>query len=206
MSDMTLRIQHIRFCKQCRELLPPKCGKCLSHPERKPRVVALYGAPPILGTAPCGCVKVRCQRTECGKDAWKKLKRTGQLPERNLYCSPLCHVKDVNKLRQSSKPMACQECGDMARRPASALVPGIFFCSPACRWINYRKKKHEAGIAAKETKAGLDGRALYFCSKCNDVKEHHAIPKSTRLRCLSCATTVTAGKMDPEKWRKTALS
>lgn len=199
-----LKIQHVRFCRQCRELLPTKCVKCVAHPERKPRVVALYGAPPIIGTAPCGCVKVKCQRAACGMDAWKKLKKTGQLPERNLYCSKQCHLLDINVARRVVAPMPCQECGVMAQRPPSALSPKVFFCSRQCRWVSERKRnaavyaqRRKLDEMRKLSEQGIDGRALYYCTKCKDVTDHiqirKKVAKSTngwygalRLKCQIC--------------------
>ena len=67
----TFKVQRIRSCVQCGDLLALKCKTCLKHPDRKPRVVELYDWPQVLKTAECGCcIQFQCQLPGCTKTRW----------------------------------------------------------------------------------------------------------------------------------------
>lgn len=184
---MTLSVQRLAFCTQCRCLLPKRCARCVQHPGRKPRVIQLFAAPPILETASCGCVKVRCAAQTCRGTGfkWLKLTRERILPEKNLYCSKACALVTNGKLQRRGEPMSCV-CGKTFYRPPSALRPASAYCSPACRWAHHRAQKEERRQQEELAREGLDGQALYYCPVCRDVTAHRHEEK--HLRCESCGS------------------
>lgn len=197
---MKLKIQHVRVCQQCRDVLPVKCEKCVKHPERKPRVVEIFDAPEILETLKCGCVGFKCQRPDCPKMVYRKLKRDGTLELHNHFCSRSCN----SFMTASSKPsnavsLPCSNgCGTVVKRPPSKVKLARFiYCGRGCKYEHRIKINHERrelikraiesgavqnlecwgkcpkGSITKHTKDGRD----YVCPKCGERRSVEAMPR-----------------------------
>lgn len=187
---MTFKIQHIRFCKQCRELLPTKCAKCIVHPERKPRVVAIYDSPPILATGPCGCVKIACQFEKCSRKRfmWRRLKADGSLAQHNHYCTPDCARDDIASARTTRVMVTCAyvPCSKKKERKACEVKNmRSMCCSPACGYLQRKVETAAKRKAALSAKNGTDGRSLMWCENCDDATDHMEVSRST-ARCVKC--------------------
>lgn len=182
------KVQHIRFCKQCRELLPTKCAKCIVHPERKPRVVAIYDAPRILATGPCGCVKIICQFEKCARKRfmWRRLKADGSLAQHNHYCTPNCARDDIAAARTTRVTVTCAyaPCSKKFERKACEVKNmRCACCSPACGYLQRKVETAKKREAAKKD----DGALLLQCAgKCRgEITDHLALSRS-QAKCVPC--------------------
>lgn len=181
MSDSKIKIQHVRFCRSCQELLPVKCTKCIAHPERKPRVVEIIGTPKILATAPCNCVKLQCQRDKCAGTMWRQLKADGSLPTKNHFCSGFCQNMVTAAARKTKTTITCSFvlCRKPVEKHLSALkVIQRAFCSQKC---HYFQRIREKMIKRRET----DDIQVLSCEKCREVRDHKKVA-SGLYACTRC--------------------
>lgn len=142
-----LKIQKIRYCEGCRDLLPLKCLRCLKCPTRTPKPVEVFSWPPILETAACGCIKIACQREGCYKTFWRNVPargKGGKATASQQYCSPQCVLIAARKVRSlARKQVPCDECGKMVyRKPCELKTFKRAFCSKACWFIGHAKEKY----------------------------------------------------------------
>ncbi len=180
------KVQHIRFCKQCRELLPTKCEKCLVHPERRPRIVSIYDAPPILATGPCGCVKLACQLEKCTRKRfmWRRLKADESLAQHNHYCTAQCGRDDIAAARNTRVMVTCayKPCSKQKERKACEVKNmRSMCCSPECGYLQRKVETAKRRAAAVADKRGT----FVWCEKCKDATDHADISK-TMARCTKC--------------------
>ena len=189
MSDI-FKIQRVRSCLQCGELLSRKCTRCLIHPERKPKIIELYDWPKILETGPCGCIKIACQLLGCKNTYWRYPRlhyKTAKSVARNLYCSKKCSANAANIAKGNRAVKAfCSFCG-MAKMviPAILKVRQHVFCHSEHHYLFVRKKKAEADYA-KQVIKNVDNLALLSCEgNCRDVTEH-TMQTDCKYRCNMC--------------------
>ncbi len=160
-----MKVQRVRWCSQCESLLPLKCTKCLSHPERTPKQVELFDLPEILETGPCGCVRFACQ-----------------------IITYLARSKDRSTM------VKCAHCQKLIKKNFSDLAgKQNSFCSPLHYKLWRISEAEKAKELLKET--NQDGYLQMFtCNSkkcCGDIQEHkrHEDKKSSRMyQCLSCLT------------------
>ncbi len=187
----TFKVQKIRSCVQCGDLLSLKCKSCAIHPERKPRVIDLYDWPPILATGPCGCIKILCQAEGCGKTTWRnpsRCGRGGKATSKKLFCSYLCSTRTLAAAKNIRQKVPCAYCEKITIRKSYLLkIWALSFCNRSCYFLHRAKKSHEAKEAAIAEKRGTDGRALLQCGKCRDVTEHREI-NANNAKCEKCST------------------
>ena len=139
---MTIKIQKIHECRQCGDLLPLKCLKCLAHPDRKPRIVELYGLPPILETGPCGCVRIACEREGCARSVWRRVYQVAKHPSR--FCGDSCARIFQAARRNTQQEVTCANPGcergaDGTRKRFKVKVCRLrggrqVCCCPACMY------------------------------------------------------------------------
>lgn len=189
---MKIRVQRIRWCTQCECMLPKRCAKCVAHPDRKPRMVEIFGAPQVLATNECGCVKIRCQRPGCQATMWRHPRADGTLGYRNHFHEPQC-VRFVTaaakKAKQVAYVCACG-CGRGGMRTMSDMRAKYTYFSHLCQYkhrTTLRLEREEAARVAAVAAAIEDAqRADLWCLKCKSVKEH------LRGVCKACGTFRTA--------------
>lgn len=190
----TFKIQRIRSCTQCKSILPVKCEKCVSHPERKPTVVELYDWPEILETGPCWCcIRIRCQLSGCTNTPWKYVKlrsRTGKTTAKSLFCSHTCSAKAAGATRANSVKLPCSYCSKpVSKRPSILKLRRDVYCNHECHYLNVKKQTFELKQAKKLAEKVIleadENKALLDCIKCKSVTEHIEESKN-QYRCLEC--------------------
>lgn len=181
------KVQRIRSCVQCGDVLGLKCKNCIKHPERKPRVIDFYDWPEILKTAECGCcIQIRCQADGCGKLVWRNAKhnRGGKAISKAFYCSISCSARSMAMARCKRQSVPCAYCSKMVVKKMFSLKTWVrSFCNNTCYFLFRAKTKHEAKMAAKEDE---EARALLWCEKCRDVTDHDSTNLS-KANCRPCA-------------------
>ena len=191
---MEFKVQKIRFCTQCREILPLKCVKCVHHPERRPTVQELFDWPPILQTRDCGCVQFACQRPGCQKTLWRHVPTRGQGGKAKFahqFCSLKCSAMVTNSAKNKQQKVPCVNCGTIITRHAFALRQRRFSaCSHACRNIYQARLRHAEKERAEESRqrgATLAARLQSFwCERCRAVTDQ--LPVSyNKLECTVCS-------------------
>lgn len=181
--------QEVLFCTQCEEKLPRRCTKCVKHPDRKPRVVELFGVPPVINTNSCGCVLLLCQRDGCGKTMWRHPRADGTLGKKNHFHDQEC-VRIVTSAARIAKRITADcscGCGRSVTRPASNMRAKYAYFSQKCHF------RHRTVLAAKnkkelEHKNPSRDTGLLYCVKCRDVEEH-TIQYRKPAVCLKCQST-----------------
>ncbi len=185
------RVQKIRSCQQCGDVLAQKCGKCLKHPDRAPKVVEYFEWPKILKTCECACsVLVNCQNPACNKPVWRfcKNSKSGLSRSQNLFCSRACSCRAQNRARNFQTPVPCGWCKKLvARTRYDVKTFKAAYCCRAHYFLARKKREHEE----KEIhKAQEETRALLFCKTCRDVTEHDAA-NSKMPACQTCKSRRT---------------
>jgi hypothetical protein len=200
----TFKIQRIRSCTQCHELLPLKCEKCVCSPKREPRVVELFGWPEVLQVGPCGCFQIACQAAGCVRKMWRYPGKNpkGLSVSRNLYCSKQCTLREARAARTTAVMLPCRYCRKLCRRKQSDLARHAnVFCHPEHYFLFRSKQKHQEKRAAAAAVEATD-RGLLECLKCKDITEH-LTPAKTYAVCLICGTkrsqSVTATNISETK-------
>lgn len=188
------KVQKIRSCQQCGDLLPLKCKSCTCDPKRKPRVIEFYEWPEILATGPCGCIKIRCQAEGCTRTVWRDPKhygKGGKAISKRFFCSIPCSARSMAAARCTRQTVPCAYCSKQVVKKSYALKTwNKSFCNQTCYFLRRAKDAHAIKEAARIDKAGTDGRALLQCSgtKCRgEVTEHSSVSGNT-AQCLVCAT------------------
>lgn len=183
----TFKVQRIRSCVQCGDVLGLKCKSCLKHPDRKPVVVEFFDWPEILKVAECGCcILIACQAPGCVNRMWRhrKHERGGLTSSRSFICSPKCGGKLLHITRSKRQQVPCAYCSKLVTKKQFTLKSWVrSFCNNSCYFLFRAKAKHEAQQAAKAKDAA---RALLWCEKCKDVTEHDS-PNIGSAKCLPCA-------------------
>lgn len=170
------KVQYIRSCSQCGDVLPQKCEQCKVHPDRKPRIIELFDWPQILQTGPCGCcIQIQCQRPGCSTKFWRYVRlhsKTGKATSRNVVCGKACAIALAGSAKAKKVEAPCAYCGAV-----KTLVPSILkvrrhiFCNPSHHYLWVRKMRFEAIEAARAALEAEDDAALLFCAVCRDVVE-----------------------------------
>lgn len=178
--------QHLMFCVQCHELLPRKCHKCITHPDRKPRIVEVFGVPPILQTAPCRCVLIACQREGCDKTMWRQLMASGELKLRNHFCSVTCRNRVIADARKKvNKPIPCTFCNTIVLRSPSDTKNRLHtYCNPEC-FHRHRVQVKANRRRQLEGHESIQALACYS-SRCRGEVVDHRRVKSGVLSCVRC--------------------
>lgn len=169
----TFKIQKIRSCEQCGDVLSLKCKSCVSHPERVPRVVEYYDWPQILQTGHCGCIQIRCQSEGCVNTMWRDPKHygaAGKATSKRFFCSIGCSGRSMALARITRQEVPCAYCTKKVVKKSYALkIWKQSFCNNTCYFLFRAKNKHEERENKVAEKNGSDGSALYYCSVCRDV-------------------------------------
>ncbi len=184
-----VKVQRVCWCVQCEEMLPRRCTKCVKHPDRKPRVVEIFDAPPVLATNECGCVKIRCQRPGCLHTMWRHPRVDGTLGNKNHFHDPDC-VRIVTAAAKVAKRVTviCScGCGRLVTRPMSNMKAKNVFFSQLC---HFRWRVATAAKARRE-KDGADVQAfICYGEECRgEVVDHTRLPNG-RYACVRCNNRV----------------
>lgn len=173
------------WCCQCEAPISPRCAKCLKDPSRKPRIVEIYDAPPILATNECGCVKIRCQREGCIKTKWLHPRADGTLGFKNHFCSPQC-VRLVTaagrKAKRVSKPCDCG-CGIMLSLVASKMRSKYNYFSQK---HNYAHRVWLKAKARREKDNGSIQAKVCESKYCRGAVTDHKRVDSGLYACVRC--------------------
>ena len=188
--SVRLVIQRVRWCSCCEKMLPKTCTECVKHPDRKPRMVEIFGAPHILATNECGCVKIRCQRPGCLETMWRHPRADGTLGYRNHFCCPQC-VRLVTAAAKRAARVAyvCScGCGRGGMRSTSNLRAKYYYFGQLCHYKHRTtlrlEREEEARVAAVAAAAEDAQRALLQClGTCRG-----AITEHLRSVCTKCGT------------------
>lgn len=192
------KVQRIRSCTQCGTVLSLKCKACISHPDRKPRVIEVYDWPPILATCPSGqCVQIQCQLPGCTGTMWRNRTHTrgGKMRSQAMYHTKACNMKALAAARDTRTFVNCgwRECKTKVLRTQSQLKTlKSAYCRQDHYFLEMRASIHDAKEAKLLIKEGTDGRSLLECLKCRDITDHE---KTGRYfsKCLKC-TSVRSDK------------
>lgn len=183
-----MKIQRICWCVQCEEILPRKCSKCVRHPDRKPRIVELYGVPPVLDTNACGCVLLRCQRDGCIKTMWRHPRADGTLGYKNHFCSPEC-VRIVTAAARVAKRITAEcscGCKRTVTRPASNMRAKQVYFSQLCHF-RHRVELKSAARRAVGDPADIQSVSCYSPRCRGAITDHKKLPTGLYacVRCLA---------------------
>ena len=179
-----IKFQKIKWCVQCRELLPLKCAKCVRHPNRKPKVQDVYNWPPILETRDCGCVRIGCQKEGCKNTMWRHTTsgRNGMCRKERQFCSRSCAAQQYGKVIFKQVEVPCGWCKKKVfKRLSEIKTHANSFCSKACLFMFMRKDKHE-----KEESE--NSKALLICDgpKHRGEITEHVVIKRDLYECVGC--------------------
>ena len=198
-----MKVQRVRFCRQCQELLPTRCSKCIVHPERKPRIVSIYDSPPILATGPCGCVKISCQYAGCKakRFMWRRLKHDGTLAQHNHYCTQECARADIAQARTTRVTVTCsyKKCGvKFERKPSEVKGMRHAFHTPKCFYLHRVENRVDTRRPVDDDSIGM----MMCLGRCRSVTDHNT-PKKGAASCRACGTprpqdTAAIGKTDTQ--------
>lgn len=195
------KVQRICWCVQCEELLPSKCEKCIKHPDRKPRIVEVYGAPPIIETNKCGCVGFKCQRNACTNPdlVWRHPKADGTLGFKNHFCSPACVravTSEAHRACRVEVPCDCG-CGRICMRRKSELrSKGVYF-SQLCHYRHRLEVMHEKRAKKVAIKT-------LWCFKCIAEVDHSKLPND-RFECVRCRNRTTVAMSEEKRENDTSV-
>lgn len=201
----TFHVQRIRSCSQCGDVLPQKCGGCLAHPDRKPRIIELYDWPPILATGPCGCLLIQCQAPDCTNKRWRYpfLKnKEGKSVAKTFCCSPKCATTIANSAKAKKIKVNCAYCEKLKEVWPSVLkARRNIYCKPECHYLHMRKMAFEAKEGQKIIETQMNKAALLACEgSCKDITEHTEISRH-KHKCNGCGaerTTFTSALIAKE--------
>lgn len=189
------RVQKVRSCVQCGDVLALKCGACAKHPERRPRVLEVYDWPEVLKTAECGCcIKIRCQLEGCTQTMWRNIKhnRAGKAASRGSFCSIRCSARSMAAARVTRETVPCDWCARPVVKKSYALKTWKkSYCNRTCYFLRRAKDQHGAA-EAKRLAAKEDSKlAMLECrGRCRTVTEHTTTGASSAM-CRACGTART---------------
>lgn len=191
----TFRVQKIRSCVQCGDVLSLRCAGCVKHPERKPRVLEYYDWPEIIKTAECGCcIQIRCQLNGCTKTMWRNVKhnRESRAVSKHFFCSPRCAGSSVGLSRVNRKKVPCAYCGTPVMKKMYDLKSfKNAFCHRTCYALYRSKTNHEESLAKFRDE---EERALLQClGKCRGMITEHHTPKKGPAKCTACGAQRDSG-------------
>lgn len=187
MSLAGIKVQLVRFCVQCEDILPRRCTKCIIHPSRKPRVVELFGVPPVLSTNTCGCVKIVCQRGGCGRTMWRHPSADGTLGRKNHFCSPECVRIVTAAAKRAARVSSLCSCGcrRLVVRAASNMRAKQVYFGQKCHFLHRIALKAEA----RRAEANGDDSIQAFCCespRCRGAVTDHAKLTGGLYDCVRC--------------------
>ncbi len=187
----TFKVQRIRSCVQCGDMLSLKCKACTAHPNRKPRVIELYDWPEVLKTAECGCcIQIRCQATGCVKTRWcnTKWNTQGKQPSKRFFCSIPCSSRTISSDRCKKQTVPCAYCTKpVSKKSYEVKTWTKSFCNKTCYAIYRAKAKHDAKEAVRKALDGDGSEALLQCAgKCRGAITEHTATSKTTARCVPC--------------------
>lgn len=190
MSTPGFKVQLVRYCIQCEEVLPRRCTKCVKHPKRAPRVVELFGVPVVLAINECGCVKIRCQLTGCFRTMWRHPLADGTLPRRNHFCSPTCvriATAAAKRAARTSTICSMPGCARVITRPASNMRAKHVYCSQKCHFLHRAFLKAKARRERAEGDDSVQAFACYGPRCAGEITDHTKLP-SGQYDCVRCHT------------------
>ena len=187
------KIQRIRACTRCGDVLSQKCEKCLKHPNRAPKVVELFSWPKPLKMAECECCfLIRCQREGCAAPPfWRNMKsggRQGLSRSQKLYCTQRCNLVSQNVAKDTRVPVPCGWCRkSILRRASHGRNFKAAYCLPEHYFLAMRKAAHKERESKKDL---LDDPivGMLWCERCEQVREHDT-PRNGSAICRSCKRT-----------------
>lgn len=186
----TFKVQRIRSCVQCGEMLSLKCKACVKHPERKARVLEFYDWPGILKTAECGCcIKIACQGAGCVQTVWRNSKhnRGGKSISKAFYCSVTCSARSMAAARCTRQTVPCAYCTKPVVKKSYALKTWTqSFCNNSCYFLFRAKAKHDAAEVKKVEP--VDVGMLQCQGPCKDITEHDTPSEKRPAKCRACGT------------------
>lgn len=189
----TFKVQRIRSCVQCGDVLSLKCKGCVKHPDRKPRVIEYYDWPEILKTAECGCcIYIQCQFPGCGKCVWrnKSHNREGRAISKAFFCSTTCSGRTIGLARVNRREVPCAYCAKKVMKKACELKTWKHaFCNRTCYFLFKAKQTHDQKQIAEKLYKSLNDLSMLQCQgKCRgQVTEHSKTSKNTSA-CKTCNT------------------
>ncbi len=179
------RIQRIRSCSQCGEILAQRCDKCLSHPERKPRIVELYDWPEILQTGHCGCLLIQCQRPGCTNKKWRYAKlhnKEGKSESKNFCCSPKCAALVANMSKVAKIEVKCSYCNATKMVwPSILRLRREIFCRRDHHYLWVCQQNFNRRIAKRDKYEKEELLQLLHCPECRTEVE--CLPKRDTILC-----------------------
>lgn len=183
------KVQFIRSCVQCGDVLSLKCKSCVKHPKRKPRVIEYHDWPEILEAGPCGCcIKIACQSPGCSKAMWRYTGHVkgGKSLTKRFFCSKPCFHRG-NTLERVQ--VSCSYCTKpTTRKISSSPTWRHSFCNLTCYILFRRKAEYELRVKRHAAKAGTDGHALLQCNgRCRGAITEHVETRVRMAKCLVCA-------------------
>lgn len=189
------KVQRIRSCVQCGDVLSLKCSSCAKHPHRTPRIVSYYDWPPIIKTCEAGDhILIRCQFTGCTAEPFWRLTNKGR-GGRNVYSRCFCSTSCFNRASKTKgREVPCGHCRKSVFKKLFSLTTWqASYCNNTCYFLARAKAKHgrmEAErLKRRECEEAEELRSLLHCTRCNDVIEHETIGKRNEsARCRTCAT------------------
>jgi hypothetical protein len=198
MTEPRVQIVRMHWCTGCEKPLAPRCGGCKKHPNRKPRIVQLYGLPEVLKTAECGCCHlIRCQRPACFNTRWLHLtaKERTLLGLKNFMCSRACTVQTTADAKRTSVEVVCARpgCGRVRRVAQSALKASkhYIYCSQKCHFA-HRAAQNAARRRAEARARNGDDDSVQSLScdgdRCRGEVRDHKKTASGRFQCTFCST------------------
>ena len=196
------KVQRIRSCVQCGDVLALKCQVCIKHPDRKPRVVSIHDWPPILKTAECGCcIQIACQLTGCLNKMWRQTNRYGGAGK-NVYarcfCSPVCASRAAAVTKTRGREVPCDWCRKTVFKKLYTIKSWkASYCDNTCYFLARKKRayaeRENRRLRQEDREEAAQRRALLHCVKCSDVTEHQVVgSKYETGLCLQCKTARSA--------------
>lgn len=193
-----LKVQKIRSCVQCGDVLAKKCDRCKAHSNRKPRVIEYYDWPEILAISPCGCIKIACQLPGCHATMWrlKSKNRGGMSISKNFFCSVAHTSKFVASQRDKRQTVPCAYCGKLVVKKAFALKTWKeSYCNQTCHFLQRAKRKHEA----REASAKIQVMVCYCPAHRGEIVEQTPVRGTNYLTCDQGGKTPSFYKLIPNK-------
>lgn len=192
------KVQRIRSCVTCGDVLALKCKACIKHPNRRLRILDFYDWPPIIKTAECGCcIQFRCQAEGCPKTRWAYTKhdRGGKAVAQKFFCSISCSALTLAKSRTMRQMVPCAWDQKLVEKKSFAIKTWKqSFCNRSCYFLWRAKEKHETKERAKLVEKALENiqskKMVLQCNgKCNGSATNHIWLSKSEAQCQVCKTT-----------------
>ncbi len=179
-----MSIQRISYCTQCECPLPKKCSSCVKHPDRKPRIVEIFDAPPVLSINSCGCVQIQCQRAGCHARVWRHPRADGTLGNKNHFCSPACVrlvTAQAKVAQRVTAPCSCG-CGRTVTRSNSLMRAKRVYFSQVCHF------RHRVALKAAARRVKEADVQAFQCAspRCRGEITDHTRLASGLYDCVRC--------------------